>query len=86
MKQAPTSSGGFLKTVIIIIVALAILSYFGFDLNKIFNNPAVQGVITFIIQFIKWFIGIAAGLISTLITSLVQAWNQISASAAAVKH
>ncbi len=34
--------GGFIKTIIIIVIALLILSYFGFDLEKTVKDPATQ--------------------------------------------
>ena len=37
-----TSSRGFIKWIIIIVVALLILSYYGFSLRTLVNNPTTQ--------------------------------------------
>lgn len=37
-----TNEKGFLKTIILIVIALIVLGYFGFDITKIIQTPTVQ--------------------------------------------
>ncbi len=41
------SSRGFIRTIIIIVIALLILSYFGFNIRAIVNSPAGQDNFTY---------------------------------------
>ena len=42
MIQKNTSERGLIRTVILIVIALIILGYFGFNLRTILNSPTVQ--------------------------------------------
>lgn len=41
------SQGGFLKLIIIIVIGLIVLGYFGFDLQKIIDSPTVSKNLTY---------------------------------------
>lgn len=46
--------GGFLKAIVIIIIALIILSYFGLDLHKLFSASGPQNLLDSAINFGNW--------------------------------
>ena len=46
MKSIPTNTG-LVRTIILIVIALIILSYFGFNLREIVNSPTGKGNFTF---------------------------------------
>ncbi|MBI2475717.1 MAG: hypothetical protein HYV67_00550 [Candidatus Taylorbacteria bacterium] len=38
-----TTKGGFIKLIILLVVVLVVLGYFGFNIENIFNSPTVSG-------------------------------------------
>jgi hypothetical protein len=40
--KRPAVNGGFIKLIIAIVIALIVLSYFGFDLRKVIEAPQTQ--------------------------------------------
>lgn len=46
---------GFIKIVIFIIIVLAILAYYGFDIKKLIASPEIKTKISFIWDWIKDF-------------------------------
>lgn len=47
------SDRGIVRTIIIIVVALLVLSYFGYNLRSIWNSPNTQDNFSFVIDGIK---------------------------------
>ena len=45
--------GGLIKMIIIIIIAIAILSYYGFDIKNFFTSPQAQKNFSYVWDFIK---------------------------------
>ena len=35
-------SGGFIKVILLIVIALVVLGFFGYDIREVFNSPAVR--------------------------------------------
>ncbi len=70
MKNNTKTDQGFIKWIIIIIIALIILGYYGFDLRKAIEAPATQSNLTYVQQIVsniwhnylegivRWIIGI----------------------------
>lgn len=48
-----TKKGGFIKIVILIIIAIAVLSWYGVDLKKFFTSPQAQKNFGYIWNFIQ---------------------------------
>jgi len=46
--------GGYLKAIIIIIIALVILSYFGLDLSRLFTASGPQNLLDSAVNLAKW--------------------------------
>ncbi len=46
------TQGGLIKLIILIILAIAVLSYLGFDLKTFVNSPVVQGNFGFVFNFV----------------------------------
>ncbi len=45
--------GGFIKLIIIVVIALIILGYFGFDLKKAIEAPETQSNLTYVQQIVS---------------------------------
>jgi hypothetical protein len=48
MKNATAGQGGFIKWIIIIVVALLALSYFGINLRQLVNQPTTQDNVSYV--------------------------------------
>lgn len=46
------TQGGLIKLIVLIILAIAVLSYLGFDLRAFVHSPIVQGNFGFIFDFV----------------------------------
>ena len=47
------SKRGFIGIIVLIVIAILLLSYLGFDLKKIFNSPAVKNNFLYVWGIIK---------------------------------
>jgi|GEM_PF-5988426 len=63
---------GFLKIIILIVIALAILAYYGFDIKRLIDSPAFQEKISFIWGWLKDF------WTNYIWGSIVAFWNTIA--------
>lgn len=75
------SRGGFVKLIISIVIALIVLSYFGFDLRKVIEAPQTQENLAYFWDLLKtiWFDYIWKGIIyfwDKIIVGYI--WNNIS--------
>ena len=61
---------GFLKAIIIIIIALAILTYFGLDLSKLFTASGPQNLLNSLTAFLEWAVGLVIHYWNLLVTYL----------------
>lgn len=52
MSKFKNDQKGLIRTIIIIIIAIVILSYFGFDLKNIFTSEQVQKNLSYVWNFI----------------------------------
>lgn len=43
-----TSSGGFIKLILLIVIALVVLGFFGYDIRDILSAPKVQDNLTYV--------------------------------------
>ncbi|MEK7120785.1 MAG: hypothetical protein AAB840_01705 [Patescibacteria group bacterium] len=64
------NKGGFIKLLISLIIALIILSYFGFDLKKIIEAPLTQ-------QNLNYFYDILKNIWGYIYQGIVYVWNEI---------
>lgn len=48
MKINKNKNGGFIKMIIIIVIAIVVLSYYGFDLKSIFTSDQVQDNLAYV--------------------------------------
>jgi len=48
MFNYPNEKGGLVKFIIIIIVAIIVLSYFGFNLRSVVESPTTQGNLSYV--------------------------------------
>jgi len=46
---------GFVKTIILVVIALIILGYFGYDIKDIINSEKVKGNLNYVWGFVKTF-------------------------------
>ncbi len=78
--------GGLIKAVVVVIVALAILSYFGLDMRKLFTSAGPQNLLTAAGNFLHWLIGAAQDLLGRALSVLISLWNQLLKFLQSVKH
>ena len=50
----PDSQKGFLRAIIIIIIALAILTYFGLNLSTLFTAQGPQNILAALTKLVEW--------------------------------
>lgn len=65
-----SNKGGFIKLLVTLIIALIILSYFGFDLKKIVEAPLTQ-------QNLNYFYDILKNIWNYIYDGAVYVWNEI---------
>lgn len=53
MVNYKNKKGGLIKMIIVIIIAIAILSYFGVDIKNFFTSPQAQANFGYVWNFIK---------------------------------
>ena len=70
MKNSMKKNRGFIGIIVLIVVAIIILSYLGFDLKKIFTSDLTQKNFSYITSFIK---GVWSNYLSIPFTF---AWNE----------
>jgi amino acid transporter len=52
IKNYKNKQGGLIKLIIIIVIAIAILSYYGFDIKNFFTSPQAQKNFSYVWDFI----------------------------------
>jgi hypothetical protein len=53
MKKYKNKQGGLVKLIILVIIAIAILSYYGVDIKEFVNSPQVQKNFGYVWNFVK---------------------------------
>jgi hypothetical protein len=51
MKQ---QSGGFIQLIIVLVIALLVLGYYGFDLKNFIDSPGVQKTLGYLADFFSY--------------------------------
>lgn len=44
----PKRNGGFIKLIVLLVIVLILLGYFGFNVENILNSPLVKGNLTYV--------------------------------------
>lgn len=70
IQQRQRRSEGFIKAIIIIVIALVVLGFFGYNLENIVNSPDVKGNLAY-------FWGLLVKLWHLLLTPLSWVWENI---------
>ena len=66
---------GFLKAIIIIIIALAILTYFGLDLKILFTKSGPANILAALTNFVTWAVNL-----------VIAEWNTLVAFLKSIQH
>lgn len=53
MKNLINGEGGFIKWIVIVIIALIILGYYGFDIKKAIEAPTTQSNLTYVQRIVS---------------------------------
>lgn len=52
--EHPSSQKGIIRAIVMVIIALAILTYFGLDLSKLFTAQGPQQILSALTKFVEW--------------------------------
>lgn len=69
----PTAQAGFIKTILIIVVALITLGFFGYNLRDITSSPVVQDNLVFVWELIVKIWN------NFILTPVLWLWDKLSA-------
>jgi len=69
--------GGLIKEIVLIIIVLAILSYFGFSFSGFVHNPSVNAIWIPLTHFFSWIIGTFFYIIRQAVSIIITAFNAL---------